>query len=60
MARDPLIQESERACRHVWRPYADEIRIWRVCDKCGGEEHVVTHEQHLMDTLAHIFREGYR
>lgn len=44
-------------CRHLWEPRADGVRIWQVCVKCGKDEHVVTHEQALRDTLQYIFRD---
>lgn len=54
----PQVQESERVrCRHLWQPYADAERIWRVCDKCGTEEHVTTHHDALMHNLAYIFKD---
>jgi hypothetical protein len=45
-------------CNHVWKPYADEKRIWTVCLKCGVEQHCTTHSGQLMQTLAYIFRDS--
>lgn len=44
-------------CRHLWQPHADEVRIWQRCVKCGEEQHVTTHEDQTMRTLAYIFRD---
>lgn len=55
---EPHVQESDVIrCRHLWEPRADAERIWQVCLKCDVEEHVTTHHDHLMQTLAYIFRE---
>lgn len=59
MTDQPLSAQS-KACRHAWRPYADAARIWQVCDKCGLEEHVTTHEDALMQNLAYIFKDVER
>lgn len=47
-----------KSCRHVWQPFADGTRIWQVCNGCGEEQHVTTHEDELKRSLAYIFRDG--
>lgn len=41
-------------CRHLWQPYADAERIWKVCVHCGLEEHVTTHAEQLAATIRYV------
>jgi hypothetical protein len=50
------MDEPKAACRHLWKPYADSVRIWQQCLKCGEEQHVTTHEAQLAATLQDIFK----
>jgi hypothetical protein len=45
-----------KSCRHIWEPFADATRIWQVCAKCGEEQHVTTHADQLMQSLAYVLR----
>lgn len=42
-------------CLHEWQPYADAVRIWTVCAKCGTEEHVTTHAEQTAQAVRYIF-----
>jgi hypothetical protein len=50
-------QEGARDCRHRWMPYADAVRMWQVCMTCGTEQHITTHVEQTMETIAYIFRD---
>lgn len=54
---NPGRQGGAQGCRHLWRPFADAVRIWQVCDKCGDEQHVGTHDEILAANLRYILRQ---